>query len=78
MPGSVCQLELVNVQKPGLQKTSFDLGKTLLGTIYEYGLQLIKLLVIKNKSSVRRLLNLGGSDCCKSILKTEIERPFVH
>lgn len=35
---------------PGQQETSFDLGKTLLGTMYEYELQLIKLLVIKIKA----------------------------
>lgn len=50
MPSSLCQLELLNVQMPGPQETSFDFGKTLLGTVYEYGLQLIKLLVIKTKA----------------------------
>lgn len=50
IPGSVCQLELVNIQMLRLQETSFDLGKTLLGIMYEFGLQLIKLLVIKTKA----------------------------
>lgn len=53
IPGCVCRLELVNVQMPGLQETSFDLGKTLLGTLYDYGLQLIKLLVIKTKALLK-------------------------
>lgn len=35
---------------PGPQKTSFDLEKTLFSTMYEYGLQLIKLFVIKTKA----------------------------
>lgn len=50
IPGSICQLEPVNVQMPGQQEMSFDLGKTLLGTMCEYELQLIKLLVIKIKA----------------------------
>lgn len=55
VPGSVHQLGPVNVQMPGLQERSFDLGETLRGITHEYELQLIMLPGIKTKAFLEDL-----------------------